>query len=240
MKQQRRTIRVPVTQYVDQEIVEQVPSYEYKTNYVSVPQTVMESQVVTNYQSQVTQEPVTVQVPMTQTQLIAQHVNKVVEYQRVPINSYVVAGAYQAVGQPFISAQSSYTGYSAAGAAYPAYSGYASQAGSTVPAYSGAGGSGAGVYQGFAGYTVGAGAGFASPAGFAGGYASPTSGYAGGYSTIGVGYAAGYRDPGNSSPPVGGYPAPSGGYAAPAGPAGPAGPTGYPGYAAAAAGYRQY
>ena len=123
-KQQKRTIKVPVTTYVDQEITENVPSYEYRTNYVNVPRTVLEPQVVTNYQTQVTQEPVTVQVPVTQTQVVAQQVNKVVEYQRFPINTYTVAGGYQAIGQPVISGQAvggyaGYAGYTGVnGAAY--------------------------------------------------------------------------------------------------------------------------
>ena len=121
MRPQKRTIKVPVTTYVDQEITENVPSYEYRTNYVSVPRTVLEPQVVTNYQTQYTQEPVTIQVPVTQTQVIAQQVNKVIEYQRFPVNSYVVAGEYQAVGQPYVSGQ---TVVNAAAGAVGAYAGY--------------------------------------------------------------------------------------------------------------------
>ena len=102
-KSQKRTIKVPVTSYVDQEITEQVPSFEQQTTVVNVPRTVLEPQIVTNYQHAVTHEPVTVQVPLTQTQVVAQQVNKVVEYQRFPINSYSVAGGYHSISQPIAS-----------------------------------------------------------------------------------------------------------------------------------------
>ncbi len=96
----KRTIQVPTMTMVEKVIEEQVPAYETKTTTVQVPRTVMEPQVVTNYQPQLTQEPVTVQVPMTQTQMVAQQINKVIEYKREPVNTYTVAGQYFPVGQP--------------------------------------------------------------------------------------------------------------------------------------------
>ena len=107
----KRTIQIPTVQLVSKEIEEQVPAYETKTTTVQVPRTVMEPQVVTNYQPQLTQEPVTVQVPITQTQLVAQQINKVIEYKREPVNTYTVAGQYYPVGQP------QFSGYATAGAA---------------------------------------------------------------------------------------------------------------------------
>ena len=139
----KRTIQIPTVQLVSKEIEEQVPAYETKTTTVQVPRTVMEPQVVTNYQPQLTQEPVTVQVPITQTQMVAQQINKVIEYKREPVNTYTVAGQYYPVGQP------QFSGYATAGAAqatgvqpalyatgYPAIPGMP-VAGSAAPAVAG-------------------------------------------------------------------------------------------------------
>ena len=103
-KTQKRTIQVPKMVTETKEIDEQVLDYETKTQTVQVPRTIMEPQVVTSYQQQMTQEPVTVQVPMTQTQMVAQQINKVIEYQRQPVNTYTVAGGYYPVGQPQLAA----------------------------------------------------------------------------------------------------------------------------------------
>ncbi len=114
----KRTIQVPKMVMEDKVIEEQVPVYETKSTTVQVPRTVLEPQVVTNYQAQLTAEPVTVQVPLTQTQMVAQQINKVIEYKREPVNTYTVAGQYFPVGQPQVVAgatQATFGGIQATG-----------------------------------------------------------------------------------------------------------------------------
>lgn len=161
----KRTIQVPKVVLETKEIEEQYPAYETKTTTVQVPRTVLEPQVVTSYTQQVTQEPVTVQVPITQTQIVAQQINKVIEYKREPVNTYTVAGGYYPVGQPQISAaQSGYTGYTGytAGAvsgavgqvAGGAISGAYAYGGSAVPTgYTGVPAQYAGAYPGYSAFS---------------------------------------------------------------------------------------
>ena len=120
----KRTIQVPQVVMESREIEEKVPVYETKSTTIQVPRTVLEPQVVTNYQPQLTTEPVTVQVPLTQTQIVAQQINKVIEYKREPVNTYTVAGQYFPVGQPQVVAgatTAAVAGYGATGAVVGGY-----------------------------------------------------------------------------------------------------------------------
>ena len=160
----KRTIQVPKVVLESREIEEQFPAYETKSTTVQVPRTVFEPQVVTNYQPQLTQEPVTVQVPFTQTQIVAQQINKVIEYKREPVNTYTVAGQYFPVGQPQVSGYA--TGATAVAGSTPA----------TAAGY------------GFSAYATG----YPQTAGYAGGYATQYPAGYGAYPGFPAGFPAGF------------------------------------------------
>jgi hypothetical protein len=69
---------------------------EQQAQTIQVPRMTEEIQNVTNYVMQTVQEPVQVMVPQVQTVNTIQNINKVVEYQRTPVNTYTVPGpSYQ-------------------------------------------------------------------------------------------------------------------------------------------------
>jgi len=98
---------------------------EQKEHTIQVPRMTEEIQNVTNYVMQTVQEPVQVMVPQVQTVNTIQNINKVVEYQRTPVNTYTVPGpSYQMPATTGYSMPAT-TGYSMpATTGYPMTTGY--------------------------------------------------------------------------------------------------------------------